>query len=515
MPSYDLYSDPFLKRLALERPDLSSSFFEMIRTAVTMIRTAVREFEMRLITDPVAKCLETPSEILLLLGKDGFVNPHYPQREFEQYFNNPVQLIDERWAIFSSPLLTSEDIARFSESEDREIRGLALKSRHGDPKKLIKYVQEVLKNPVEETPNCFSSILRESVMSDELFELLSAHLDRQTGKYGSRPTVGAALRENTTLTDEQQTFLTLAGIELPSPADRADYSVSSYYLSSFAWIPLFKDKTDMPKLAAGLGEVNHELISTLSDYGHPYSILVPGELSHDFVPTYDALHDLIEPKYVHRLFWTELCERPDFEIYRRNEDRADDLFITHPILGRDFEDHGGLGGVFDFNEQPWLVGTEELNIEVACEVVTSNQETMLDTLQSYDDFFDLGAQLCSLTKKELINEEEYGFSLTSTAEKYVIDAGNVYAELNDLDVSASLNSEFDEMLSWRKTPDSKKNALFDLLIMGRNIPEGSKLKADSDHFLGCMALHESTPDFLLKKLSALNDPLIDEVIASR
>ena len=96
-----------------------------------------------------------------------------------------------------------------------------------------------------------------------------------------------------------------------------------------------------------------------------------------------------------------------------------------------------------------------------------------------------------------------------------LDAGNGYAELDNLDVSASLNSEFDEMLSWRKTPDSKKNALFDLLIMGRNIPEGSKLKADSDHFLGCMALHESTPDFLLKKLSALNDPLIDEVIASR
>ena len=506
MPSYDLYSDPFLKRLALERPDLSSSFFEMIRTVVTLIK------------DPVAKCLETPSEILLLLGEDGFVNPHYPQREFEQYFNNPVQLIDKRWAIFSSPLLTSEDIARFSESEDREIRGLALKSRHGDPKKLIKYVQEVLKNPVEETPNCFSSILRESVMSDELFELLSAHLDRKTVTYASDLTVGAALRRNTTLTDEQQTFLTLAGIELPSPAHRADYSVSSYYLSSFAWIPLFKDfNTGMLKLAAGLGEVNHELISTLSDYGHPYSILVPGELSHDFVPTYDALHNLIEPKYVHRLFWTELCERPDFEIYRRNAYRTDDLFITHPILGRDFEDHdsetaGGLGGVFDFDKQPWLVGTEELNIEMACYVVTSNEETMLDTYHSFDHF---GARLCALTKLELINEEEYGFSLTSTAEKYVIDAGNGYAELDNLDVSASLNSEFDEMLSWRKTPDSKKNALFDLLIMGRNIPGGSKLKADSDHFLGCMALHESTPDFLLKKLSALNDPLIDEVIASR
>ena len=134
MPSYDLYSDPFLKRLALERPDLSSSFFEMIRTAVT-------KFDVHLITDQVAKCLETPSEILLLLGKDGFVNPHYPQREFEQYFNNPVQLIDESWAIFRSPLLTSEDIARFSESEDREIRGLALKSRHGDPKLLTVFHQ--------------------------------------------------------------------------------------------------------------------------------------------------------------------------------------------------------------------------------------------------------------------------------------------------------------------------------------------------------------------------------------
>jgi hypothetical protein len=81
-------------------------------------------------------------------------------------------------------------------------------------------------------------------------------------------------------------------------------------------------------------------------------------------------------------------------------------------------------------------------------------------------------------------------------------------------VSADLNPDFGESLSWAKLPDSKKEKIFEFLNLGFNHKE-SKLRNDSIHFLGCMALHESTPKTILEKLAKLNDPLVDEVLAGR
>jgi hypothetical protein len=85
---------------------------------------------------------------------------------------------------------------------------------------------------------------------------------------------------------------------------------------------------------------------------------------------------------------------------------------------------------------------------------------------------------------------------------------------DDFDVSADLNPMFGETLSWAKLPDAKKQTVFEFLILGFNYKK-SKLRGDSIHFLGCMALHESTPKSILEKLAKLNDPLVDEVLASR
>ena len=45
--------------------------------------------------------------------------------------------------------------------------------------------------------------------------------------------------------------------------------------------------------------------------------------------------------------------------------------------------------------------------------------------------------------------------------------------------------------------------------------EESKLRNDSIHFLGCMALSEATPDSILNQLKELDHPLINEVLISR
>jgi hypothetical protein len=111
-------------------------------------------------------------------------------------------------------------------------------------------------------------------------------------------------------------------------------------------------------------------------------------------------------------------------------------------------------------------------------------------------------------------EKKYGFEVTDSGWDWLVDAAYEIAEPDDFDVSAQLNPGFGETLSWAKLPDSKKETVFEFLCLGFNYRE-SKLRNDSIHFLGCMALHDGTPGFLLEKLAQLGDPLIDEVLASR
>jgi hypothetical protein len=104
--------------------------------------------------------------------------------------------------------------------------------------------------------------------------------------------------------------------------------------------------------------------------------------------------------------------------------------------------------------------------------------------------------------------------VTNSGYDWMVDAALEVAEPDDFDVSAGLNPMFDETLSWAKLPDAKKQIVFEFLILGFNYKK-SKLRSDAIHFLGCMALHESTPKSILEKLAKLNDSLVDEVLASR
>jgi hypothetical protein len=62
--------------------------------------------------------------------------------------------------------------------------------------------------------------------------------------------------------------------------------------------------------------------------------------------------------------------------------------------------------------------------------------------------------------------------------------------------------------------DAKKLVLFNFLRLGYMAKE-SKLRNDSIHFLGCMALSGATPDSILELLKELHHPLISEVLKSR
>ena len=96
----------------------------------------------------------------------------------------------------------------------------------------------------------------------------------------------------------------------------------------------------------------------------------------------------------------------------------------------------------------------------------------------------------------------------------MIEAAIEFAERDSFDVSAEINANFGEILSWNKLSESKKEIIFEFLKLGYQ-EKHSKLRSDSIHFLGCMALHDGTPDFILQKLAELGDPLVNEVLTSR
>ena len=327
---------------------------------------------------------------------------------------------------------------------------------------------------------------------------------------------------------EQKAALALNEVPIPIPEERNNYLdgwLRTNYPSSLAFLTYFqcsrtwdRDKIDSIK---GIPET---FIDVFAKLGHPFSALLPNPLETNPILDEASLREMIsEHNLLHRLLWPELCRRSDFHIYRRMAYRTDDVFISHPILGRDFENAEpesarDLGGVFTYSDNfDWLIGHKELSLENALFELKASGETLVETVNNVSRFEILGLQLVALTIEEPELAEKYGYQLTNIAEDWVIE--EVTIEINvtypeGFDVSAEINPNFPEMLGWSKLPDSNKAYIFGLLKIGSVMPL-SKVSSDSVHFLGCMALHADTPDFLLKELGSLGIPIIDEVLASR
>ena len=267
-----------------------------------------------------------------------------------------------------------------------------------------------------------------------------------------------------------------------------------------------------------ISKLESEIESSFKEYGHHFSVLLPGDLDVQIEVNELGLRDLNSLDFLQRLFWTDLCQRDDFGIYRRNAYRTDDLFISHPILGHEFketdaEDAWNLGGVIMFGSQKWLIGEEELSAERAAHELGAYEYSLMETIEegNYDY---LGQTLIALTFDTPELSEQYGFEVTEVGEEWMIEAASEFADPDSFDVSADLNPLFDETLSYRKISDAKKSLLFDFLRVGY-MSDDSKLRNDCIHFLGCMALSGATPDTILNQLNELDHPLIKDVLRSR
>ena len=499
-----LYSDPFLKALLENEPKLAQEFLEAISNS-----EYVEEPE-------IVTCLEVPGWVVEKAGIRGLKNPNFPSKVFEKFLEDKDFASQNFWATFEYPNLTQKQIDKLIKSKDETVRALALAHPLGNPIELMGHLKQMISN---KTHNSYVVIhISQNIsLSDEVFSYLFSIADY----VGVSETVGQALWENPTLSDEQKAALVLSDIK-PKVDSSSDYwSEDIHFVSS---IPFFhslkvnlgrykgKKFESIPPIEQSIGEF-------FTKTGHHLSIVLPETSQGAIEPTLYGLHELVSLHLLHRLFWTDLCQRDDFEVYRRNAYRTDDLFISHPILGLEFkeadsEDATHLGGVFIFfGDENWLVGEEDLDTNRAALLLSSYGEPMVDILE--DGIYDnIGQSLIALSHEVPEISKKYGFEVSDNGYDWMVEAALEIAEPDDFDVSANLNPMFGETLSWAKLPDAKKETLFEFLKLGFNYKK-SKLRNDSIHFLGCMALHDGTPGVILEKLAKLGDPLIDEVLASR
>ena len=501
--SRGLYSDPFLKALISKKSKLAEEFFETIANS-----NFVGE-------DEIVSCLEVPGWVLEKEAIKACLNPNLPPNKFEELLRDQQTLSDNFWSIFKYPNFSKSQIQKLAKNEDVNVRGLALAHEYGNKAELLSFIKEQISI---DNYRCYViiSICQEIELDDEVFNyLFSVH------EYGGTyRTIGEALWNNATLSSEQKAALVLAGIK-PKVDENSNFwgNHNPHFISSLPFLQYLRADFEFSKRESfeTLKTFNPKIREFFTSHGHHLSVLIPGEESRLEV-TRDGLEDISRLQLLNRLFWTDLCRSGDFEIYRRNAYRTDDLFISHPVIGREFEEADaeeatGLGGVFIFNNQKWLLGEEELPIDRAIHALTSYEES-ISTIAEEGNYENLGAILVALVCNSPELASEYGFELNNEAEDWMISVATELAEPDDYDVSAHLNPEFHEVLSWRKLSDKKKRVLFDFLALGLNEPH-SKLRNDVIHFLACMALHEDTPSEILEKLRHVNVPLIGEVLASR
>jgi hypothetical protein len=504
--SRGLYSDPYLKALLEHEPKLAKEFLEAISNS-----EYVGEPE-------IVSCLEAPDWVLEKAGIKGFMNPNFPSKVFEKFLEDEDLVSENFWSTFKYPNLNQKQVNKLIKNKDENVRALALAHPLGDPVELLNHLKLMIANE-SNSSYVIIYISQDIQLTDAVFAYLFSIADYER----SSKTVGQALLLNPSLSDEQKAALVLSGIQ-PKDDSASDYwGEDVHFVSSIPYFQWFKTSLGHYKdqKFEAIPPVNQLIGDFFTQQGHHLSVVLPQNSQAKIEPTLDGLKELVSLELLHRLFWTELCERDDFEIYRRNAYRVDDLFISHPILGREFEETGAtaeesatnLGGVLMFGNQKWLVGAEDLPSEQAAHELRAYEESLV-TIMEDGDYEHIGQSLIALTFTMSELTEKYGFELTGDAEEWMIEAALEFAEPDSFDVSAELNPYFGETLSWAKLPDSKKVKVFEFLNLGFNHKE-SKIHNDSIHFLGCMALHEATPTPILENLAKLKNSLIDEVLASR
>jgi hypothetical protein len=285
--SRGLYSDPFLKALLENEPKLAKEFLEAIANS-----DYVSESE-------IVTCLEVPSWVVEKAGVSGLKNPHFPSKVFEKFLEDKDFASKNLWATFGNPNLTQKQIEKLMKSKDETVRALALAHPLGNPIELSAHLAQMILNKTHNS-YVFIHISENISLTDEVFSYLFSIADYE----GVTKTVGQALWENPTLSDEQKAALVLSDIK-PKEESRSDYwSEEIHFVSS---IPFFHS------LSVDLGSYKRKKLETIppikesigeyfTKVGHHLSVVLPQSSPVAIEPTLYGLHELVSLQLLHILF---------------------------------------------------------------------------------------------------------------------------------------------------------------------------------------------------------------------
>jgi hypothetical protein len=362
----------------------------------------------------------------------------------------------------------------------------------------------------------------------------------------SDETIGDVLLENISLTDAQKTQLLLSDIKMKkeenSSRSHKEKQKQFNYISSLVFYQIL----DFDRLSKEISEFDSELSIFFAKKGHPLTCLIKDVKTNKIDLNIDGLKEINSNGILNQLFWTELSERDDFEIVRNASIDSDYVYYDHPILEHQLNITEEFGGTENFSlgggvmlthadyEASWLIFNDEnffyMDGLVAHSILTFDENSITPIIQETKETYNLGAVLLSLVlnewtvryqdEEDIYIVDKYGFKTSCEGveiERWLFTFAWQHEERADFDyfsATAKLNPDYNGKLSWRNLPIEKQKAIFDLLSLGLQEPD-SKLRNDAIHFLGCMALHEDTPQELLNQLGNLNIPLVADSLNSR
>ena len=365
----------------------------------------------------------------------------------------------------------------------------------------------------------FSRVLAASPISDEAVSLVL-----QT----KQASLVKLLAKNPNTSDEVKVQLALLGYKPeknPTATEELSMdkdSTSLIFPFSTLWVSSRESLGDM----SGTEVVLPEIATYLYSIGHPYSMLDTNSAVANPIITEDALLWMIKREYLNRIFWRELSElEDDFDIAYVYKGRISILFVDHPVLSPDFRyadaeddvEPNLAGAFFDLPERPWTTVAQSLELDYAADEVAGRSEGNLVDKASGEDLsrtYEIALAFLTYGNYGDRDSEKYGASLSAQGIDTLLEAAEETIEYDMHDIEVNINLDFKENLSWKNLQHEKQIQLFSLLKVGL-ISTNEELSGTAEHFLGCMALHPSTPADILSELGELGNELIQEVLDSR
>jgi hypothetical protein len=368
-----------------------------------------------------------------------------------------------------------------------------------------------------------AKVITTASLSDEIFNLLF-----QT----NHDSVLTLLAQNSSLTDEKKAQLALLGFK---QAENRQNSQAGYFETDITSLIFpYVNSSDNGLCCNRGSEIALPIVAeTLYAFGHPYSILDTSSALYSPEISENAFEWLLNREYLHRIFWRELSELvEDFDIYYRYGIENFALFVSHPILEKDFEDfeyedlvEGSIwGAIFEEPDgRNWVSIFKNPQMDLAVDEIRGrSEESFFDRMEErqlwnngdYDLYILVLAFLTYGNYGENGMEKKYGVQLTPQGESRIADSVVDSIQYDMLDIDVSINYEYPENLTWKNLQSEKQRQLFELLVIGLK-SESEKLTGNAEHFLGCIALHPDTPSDILSELQTLNNPFINEVLETR